>query len=760
MEILRILSTFLLFVVSASAFSWTATPFNPASIPLAVRTPYLSAWLPQGAGAALNDVWPTFWTGQIVGWAGFVKVDGKPFSFLGAPNVPGVTFTKATQKSSQFTSTQSIFVLSAGPVDLTVRFLSPVEPTDLVKQSTPFAYLAVSAVSTDGASHSVQVYTDISAEWVSGDNNLVVNWSTTTGSILTHQVQLATQSVFSEINDHTQYGSAYYSTSNTVGATFQTGADVTLRAQFVNNGVLLNTQDTNFRAISNNWPVFGLAHNLGNVGTSATAPVVFSIGHIRDPAIKYIIAGGATQSRSLYFWSQFSTPAALISSFLGDFSGALSRAQAFDTKVNTDANKISADYASIVALSIRQALGATKSPSPRTNVNTVDVIFPAWPVLLYTNPKLGRFLLEGLFRYQASGQYPNKWSVHDLGSSYPQALGHNDGRDEAMPVEESGNMIIMALSYAQKTGDNTHLSQYSALLDQWTQFLITDSLIPANQISTDDFAGSLANQTNLAIKGIVGIKAMSQIASILGDTAKSANYSSIAANYVSRWQTFATSTTGPHLTLSYGNPASWGLSYNLFADKLLKLNLFPASIYTMQTAWYKTVTQPFGVPLDTRHTYTKSDWEIWTAGIMTDTATRDIFISAVKRWASDGVSSQPLGDWYETTNGSPEGFRARPVVGGHLVGTPRRFAVFVEDPSQRVAGLQPIYTYLNTFFSSRLLQIVMLQRWDGNDADKHHPIARRISHWLPPESDGSGDVAVPVAANTGIIFAELRIEIE
>lgn len=60
------------------------------------------------------------------------------------------------------------------------------------------------------------------------------------------------------------------------------------------------------------------------------------------------------------------------------------------------------------------------------------------------------------------------------------------------------------------------------------------------------------------------------------------------------------------------------------------------------------------------------DWEIWTAAIMTDTVARDLFIGSVKKWASDGLSSQPLGDWYETTNGNPEGFRARPVVGGHL----------------------------------------------------------------------------------------------
>ncbi|KAH9482400.1 Glutaminase A [Psilocybe cubensis] len=697
-NLLKGLYALFLFITVAASVSWTATPFNPASFPLAVRSPYLSAWLAQGSGAALNDVWPTFWTGQIVGWAGFVKVDGKPFVFLGTPNVPAASFSKAVQKSSQFTSTQSIFVLSAGPVDLTVTFLSPVEPTDLVKQSIPFAYMAVSAVSTDGASHSVQVYSDISAEWVSGDNSMIANWTTSTGSIITHQVQLQTQNVFTEVNDHTQCENFLtfsatlindLTASQAAGTTFQTGADVTVRAQFINNGKLSNTQDTNFRAISNNWPVFGLSRDLGTVSSAPTDPVVFSVGHIRDPAINYIVANNGRQARSLYFWSQFASPSAVISSFLDDFKNALARAQAFDSKVNSDATKISADYASIVALSIRQALGAIeitvsknsdgtfntddvlvfmKEISSDGNVNTVDVIFPAWPVLLYTNPALGKFLLEGLFRYQATGQYPNKWSVHDLGASYPNAVGHNDGRDEAMPVEESGNMVIMALSYAQKTGDNSQLQQYKGLLDQWTQFLVSDSLIPANQISTDDFAGSLANQTNLAIKGIVGIKAMSQIAELVGTPAQSANYSSIASSFVTQWQKLATSSSGQHLTLSVIREfckvaVNWGLSYNMYADKLLKLDVFPESVYEMQTAWYKTVAQPFGVPLDTRYV---DYWEIWTAGIMTDTAGRDLFISSVKKWASDGLSSQPLGDWYETTNGQPEGFRARPVVGGHL----------------------------------------------------------------------------------------------
>ncbi|KAJ7781111.1 DUF1793-domain-containing protein [Mycena metata] len=676
---LLLLASFLFAFCAASQVTWSATPFNPSSIPLAVRSPYLSTWLPQGGGNPLNGVWPQHWTEQTVGWAGFIKVDGTAYSFLGDP-VIAAPFTKAIQKSMEFTSTQSIFTMACGVVDLNVTFLSPIEPSDLSKQSFPFSYMALSATSTDGNSHSVQVYSDISAEWVVGDNSLRVNWTTAESETIVHQVQLQNQTLFAEKDDRPLYGSVFYSTT-------ATGEDLVVRAQFVNNSVLLNTKDSNFRAISDNFPVFAFAHDLGKIAATSSVPVVVSVGHVRDPAISYIVAGGKLQDRSSLFWNQFSAISDAITAFMGEYVDALARNSKFDAQVQSDAMAISADYAAIVALSIRQTLGATditisknddgswnatdvlvfmKEISSDGNVNTVDVIFPSYPLLLYVNPLLANYLLAGLFEYQATGQYPNRYSAHDLGASYPKAIGHNDSKDEPMPVEESGNMLIMALSYAQKSGDNSQLITYADLLDQWTQFLIEDSLIPESQISTDDFAGALANQTNLAIKGIIGIKAMALIAEILGDSAKSSNYSSTASSYVSQWQNLATSSDQSHLTLSYGNSSSWGLSYNLYADKLLKLNLFPDAIYQMQTNWYRTVQQLYGVPLDTRHTYTKSDWQIWTAAIMSDTNARDFFITSVKNAAADGLSSQPLGDWYEARDGTPEGFRARPVVGGHL----------------------------------------------------------------------------------------------
>jgi hypothetical protein len=212
---------------------------------------------------------------------------------------------------------------------------------------------------------------------------------------VTHQVQLQNQQLYTEVSDHIMQGSAYYSTADVSplipslenvlspssqldGATFQTGQDTVVRAQFLNNGALANSQDGNFRAASNDWPVFALSHDLGTVDTVPSRTLVYSIGHSRDPSIVMRRPGNVMQARSSYFWTQYSDIHAVvcssrlvrwshkvdadlqISDFLNDYTNALSRANTLDAQVQSDAGKISTNYAGLAALSLRQALGATE----------------------------------------------------------------------------------------------------------------------------------------------------------------------------------------------------------------------------------------------------------------------------------------------------------------------------------------------------------------------------------------------------------------
>jgi hypothetical protein len=293
-----------------------------------------------------------------------------------------------------------------------------------------------------------------------------------------------------------------------------------------------------------------------------------------------------------------------------------------------------------------------KEISSDGNVQTVDVIFPFHPILLYTNPALLKLLLDPLFENQESGQYPNKYSMHDLGSSYPNATGHPLGNDEAQPLEECGNMLIMTLAYAQAHKDVPYLMQHYNLLKQWTQYLVEEALIPANQISTDDFAGSLANQTNLALKGIIGIEAFAVIANLTGNLDDASNYTNIAHSYIDQWQVFgvAQDASPPHTTLGYGLNDTHGLLYNLYGDAELQLGLVPQSVYDMQSVFYPTVFDEYGIPLDTRHNYTKSDWEMFTAAIASKD-TQTMLIGDLAKWIRETPTNRAMTDLYDAQTG-------------------------------------------------------------------------------------------------------------
>ncbi|KAJ4990839.1 glutaminase [Stagonosporopsis vannaccii] len=652
--------SYLLSVISSES---VFIPARPPSIPLAVKSPYLSAWLPAGTdggnGGYLPGQWPQFYTGQTLGWTGLVRVDNETFTWMGAPKDIQV----ATQTAAEYTATRSIFTIDiGGKVALKATFLSPLTPRDRKRQSLVSSYLDIELMSIDRQEHDVQIYTDVSAEWISGDVSAEAMWDFgLTDDVVYHRLSKRDQQVFSEVRDRAEWGNFYYAADSRNAVTYQSGADDDVRGAFVARGRLKSSNDTNYRAINDHWPIFGYAIELGRVGPSAVS-TLFSLGLYQDEAIQFVGADGLTVLPSL--WTDyFADDLEAHVFFHQDFEESAKLSSDLDNQILEDSiTAAGQDYAVLTTLAARQAFAATqlvgtedkhylflKEISSNGNTQTVDVIYPTSPIFLYTDPELVRLLLDPHFENQENGHYPNKWAMHDLGAHYPNATGHPG-------------------AYVQRTGNTNYIAQHYPVLTQWASYLIDSSLYPAEQLSTDDFAGHLANQTNLALKGIIGIEAMSQLALLIGETADAETYTTIAHDYISRWQTLARDPTASpsHTMLNYANASSWGLLYNLFADRLLSTHLVPQEVYDMQSAFYPTVRESYGVPLDTRHEYlTKADWEMFSAAVAAD-KTRDMFVRGLARWVNETRTSRPWTDLYHTGNGGFPGaeFKARPVVGG------------------------------------------------------------------------------------------------
>ncbi|TFY68763.1 hypothetical protein EVG20_g3433 [Dentipellis fragilis] len=654
----------------------------PASVPLAVRSPYLSSWEAMTNGSHPPNNWPTTWqdpsSAQILGWQGYIRVDGTTYSFLGAfpdneliMNISAMTITP----------TRTIWSLAAGPMIVNVTFFSPIEPGDWVRQSIPFSYLYVEAASVDGNQHSVQVYSDISAEWSSGNRSERVQWQTVADSnSVYHKTTLGTQTQLDETKQQAEWGTTFFGMRLSSLVTYKVGSDKDCRDQFHNNGKLDLGEDSDFRGIADNFPVYAVSVDLGDISTTGNNPVVWAIGYTRDPALSYADLDGATQSRSLYYNANFTDVGTVVNEFLNDFGPAKARADKLDAKILGDAGAMSSDYADIVSLAARQVYGATELTIAKgsdgswntsdvmmfmknigdvnmNRVNAVETLYSAFPLFMYIDPKLGGPLLEPLLRFQNSSKYTNAFAAQDVGSSYPVAIASTSVHEEG--IEQSANMLIMTYAYARTTGDGSLANRYYGLLKNWTDYLVVNTLHPRNQASPD--TQYTTNQTNLAIKGIIAIKAMSDLSSALGQFSDAQQYSvrplmfvrgsaqadveqTNATQLVQQWQAQALSSDKTHLLATYGNQDTSTIAYNLFADKWLGTNLVDQSVYEAQSTFYSSqlsnARNQYGIPTDSSDiSHAKSTYNLFAAAAINDTGVRNSIISKVRARASLNLTS-------------------------------------------------------------------------------------------------------------------------
>jgi hypothetical protein len=234
-----------------------------------------------------------------------------------------------------------------------------------------------------------------------------------------------------------------------------------------------------------------------------------------------------------------------------------------------------------------------------------------------------------------------------------------------MPVEESGNILILVAALTKIDGNADYAKQYWPTLEKWAAYLKEKGLDPENQLCTDDFAGHLAHNTNLSLKAIVALRAFAEMEDVVKGKAGGSAYHAVAKEMAEKWERMALD--GDHYKLTFDKDGTWSQKYNLVWDKLLKYDLFPKAIREKEIAFYKTKLNKYGLPLDNRKTYTKLDWIFWTATLADSGEDFRALMEPCYTWANETTSRVPMTDWYDTVTGRQSGFQARSVVGGLFI---------------------------------------------------------------------------------------------
>jgi hypothetical protein len=403
------------------------------------------------------------------------------------------------------------------------------------------------------------------------------------------------------------------------------------------------------------------------------------VSYTEDYAIQYL------QRNMRPYWQRNNMPVEeMLDLAEKQYSSLDAKATAFDTELASDLTKVGGEhYAAIAILSYRQTLAAHKLVADANGdpmlfakenfsngcIATVDVLYPSAPFFLFFQPKLLEAQLLPVLEYSSLARWRFPFSPHDLGQ-YPLANGQVYGGGEKteenqMPVEESGNMIILVDALARAEGNAQLAERYWPQLAIWAQYLKEKGLDPENQLTTDDFAGHVAHNANLSIKAIDALAAFADLAHLLKKEDIATEYNSTAKSMAAKWVTMAVE--GDHYKLGFNSPGTWSQKYNLVWDKILDYNLFPNSVREMDVAYYIGKINRYGLPLDSRADYTKLDWSVWTATLASTPEQFNAIIDPIYRWTNETSSRVPLTDWYDTKTGKYIRFQARSVVGGVFI---------------------------------------------------------------------------------------------
>ncbi len=619
------------------------------------------------------------WTGTEQSICGLLRIDGKVFRVIGKDprGVPALD-----QKGLEVLPTHTSYEFEGDGIHLSLVFFTPALPSNLDTMSRPVTYVTWTVHSLDKGVHKVQAYFDTSAQIAVNTMQDRVAWSRyRIGDLQVLRVGTQQQPILQKSGDDLRIDWGYlYLVSAPQTGSFEAAATRPDAIQsFSKSGRTPESDDVQVdQPYAQELPVLAGSFDLGDVTASP-------VSHRWIVAYDDLYSIAYFERRLRPYWRRNQMGIAeLLRAALNDFPALEEKATAFDKQLMADLTQVGGEqYARLCALAFRQTLAAhkltadidgtplyfSKENFSNGSIDTVDVTYPSSPFFLLFNTGLLKAQLKPILDYAALPRWKFPFAPHDLGR-YPLANGQQYGAGEAseedqMPVEESGNMLLMVAGIAQVDGNADFAKTYWPTLTRWAEYLKEKGLDPENQLCTDDFAGHLAHNANLSVKAILALAAYGKLAEVLGQNQLASDYKSLTADFARRWIDLAND--GDHFRLAFDRPGTWSQKYNLVWDHLLGLNLFPKELIDKELAFYKTHQHKYGLPLDNRASYTKLDWLAWTASLGDSTAVFQSLFDPGYEFANDSPSRVPLTDWYDTDSAKQAGFQARSVVGGIFI---------------------------------------------------------------------------------------------
>ena len=638
-----------------------------AAVPLIVHDPYFSIW---SAADRLNAADPVHWSGVRQAIRASIHVNGKDYGFMG--NAPASL--KADQISLKVTATSTEYVFVAGNIAFELKFTSPLLLRDPVLVSRPCTYVSVGLVENNGGvPEDLEVRFEVLRDVVSREDARLNGFSGVYGAEAPFSYAMmgrAFQKPLGDSSDNTPIDWGYvYLASESEGA----------QAAF----------------------------------DPATSSLVLTAPLAKGKAFSGVIAYDDLIAVNYFgdfkkaLWTErYATILDAIEGAFSDRQATLAAADAVDKEIEGAAAAAGGeDYAFLAVMSYRHAIAAHKlirdekgeliflsrENDSNSCIGTVDISYPSVPLFLLYNTDYVKGMLRPVFRFAAMPVWPFDFAPHDVGR-YPYAWGQvyglkrnfglysgeqgtvcpplyqfADGKEifehyMQMPVEESGNMLIMTAAVCILDGSADFALPYFDILKGWTEYLLTYGEDPGEQLCTDDFAGHLAHNVNLSIKAIMGIEAFAKLNAMKGDQDAAREYHEKAAAMTK--SVLARSDSGDHFALTFDKAESWSLKYNAVWDQIFESGLFPEDFFEKEIAKYQRMENDFGVPLDSRATYTKSDWILWCVAMTQDKDARKALIRPVARYLRETKTRYPFSDWYDTVSGDYCHFKGRSVQGG------------------------------------------------------------------------------------------------